>query len=159
MTLWKSLVTSSPGPRVWKTSFKQWLNVPRLRRRCSIHCRPSSKESFARSSATSSTTTSTTASDAPHAPALVQRTPEVVKQAVKAERRIHLDVVVTDASGHAVSGLQSSDFTVLDDNRPQRDLPEVGRVPQPGQSVPQRSLSFLATHPYSMSGPAPGMRA
>jgi VWFA-related protein len=66
-----------------------------------------------------SATTSTTASDAPHAPALVQRTPEVVKQAVKAERRIHLDVVVTDASGQAASGLQSSDFTVLDDNRPQ----------------------------------------
>ena len=66
-----------------------------------------------------STTNSTTASDAPHPPALVQRTPEVVKQAVKAERHIHLDVVVTDASGHAVSGLQSSDFTVLDGNRPQ----------------------------------------
>jgi VWFA-related protein len=66
-----------------------------------------------------STTNSTAASDAPHTPALVQRTPEVVKQAVKAERRIHLDVVVTDASGHSVSGLQSSDFTVLDDNRPQ----------------------------------------
>lgn len=67
----------------------------------------------------STTTSSTTASAAPHAPALVQRTPEVVKQAVKTERNIHLDVVVADASGHAVSGLQSSDFTVLDDNRTQ----------------------------------------
>jgi VWFA-related protein len=51
---------------------------------------------------------------APHAPGLVHRTPEVVKEKVKAERRIHLDVVVTDAAGHAVSGLQQPDFTVLD---------------------------------------------
>jgi VWFA-related protein len=54
-----------------------------------------------------------------HAPGLVHRTPEVVKATVKAERRIHLDVVVTDASGRTVSGLQPSDFTVLDDNHAQ----------------------------------------
>jgi VWFA-related protein len=52
----------------------------------------------------------------PHSPKLVQRTPETVKAAVKAERRIHLDVVVMDASGHAVGGLQQPDFTVLDNN-------------------------------------------
>ncbi|HEX4581257.1 MAG TPA: hypothetical protein VH139_04310 [Acidobacteriaceae bacterium] len=53
------------------------------------------------------------------APALLQRTPEVIKETVKAARHIHLDVVITDASGHAVSGLEQSDFTVLDDNRAQ----------------------------------------
>jgi VWFA-related protein len=69
--------------------------------------------------APSMTPSSATASAAPHTPGLVQRTPEVVKQTVKAERRIDLDVVVSDASGHAVSGLQSSDFTLLDQNNPQ----------------------------------------
>jgi VWFA-related protein len=59
------------------------------------------------------------ASAAPHPPGLVHRTPEVVKEKVKTERRIHLDVVVTDTAGHAVSGLQQTDFTVLDNNRTQ----------------------------------------
>jgi VWFA-related protein len=59
------------------------------------------------------------ASAPPHKPELVQRTPEVIKQAVKARRLIHLDVLVTDPSGHAVSGLAQPDFTVLDDNRAQ----------------------------------------
>ncbi len=53
---------------------------------------------------------------APHSPKLVQRTPEIAVKALKAERRIHLDVVVTDASGHAVGGLQQPEFTVLDNN-------------------------------------------
>ena len=69
--------------------------------------------------APSMTPSSATASAAPHKPGLVQRTPEVVKQAVKAEHRIDLDVVVSDASGHGVSGLQSSDFTLLDQNNSQ----------------------------------------
>ncbi len=67
----------------------------------------------------SMTPPSATASAAARTPALVQRTPQVVKQTAKAERRIHLDVVVTDESGHPLSGLQNSDFTVLDDNRAQ----------------------------------------
>jgi VWFA-related protein len=53
---------------------------------------------------------------APHSPKLVQRTPEIAVKALKPERRIHLDVVVTDASGHAVGGLQQPEFTVLDNN-------------------------------------------
>jgi VWFA-related protein len=69
--------------------------------------------------APSTTASAATASAAPHTPGLVQRTPEVVKQTVKVQRRIHLDVVVTDASGDPVSGLQQPDFTVLDDNRAQ----------------------------------------
>jgi VWFA-related protein len=63
--------------------------------------------------------TSPAVSAAPPIPGLVHRTPETVKQTLKAARRIHLDIVVTDASGHAVSGLQQPDFTVLDDNRVQ----------------------------------------
>lgn len=35
------------------------------------------------------------------------------------ERRVTLDVVVTDHSGHPVSGLQQQDFTVLDNKKPQ----------------------------------------
>lgn len=69
--------------------------------------------------ATPATASAPQGSAPPHTPTLLQRTPEVIKETVKAARRIHLDVVVTDAAGHAVSGLQQPDFTVLDDNRPQ----------------------------------------
>ena len=69
--------------------------------------------------AVTTASSSTGDSAAPHKPELVQRTPEVVKQVVKAEHRIHLDVVVSDVSGHAISGLQQTDFTVLDNNQPQ----------------------------------------
>ena len=43
-------------------------------------------------------------------------------QAPGADRRITLDVVVTDKSGHPVPGLQQQDFTVLDDKQPQTIL-------------------------------------
>jgi VWFA-related protein len=68
---------------------------------------------------TPSTTASATAPAVAHTPGLVQRTPEVVKQTLKPQHRIHLDVLVTDASGDPVSGLQQPDFTVLDDSRAQ----------------------------------------
>jgi len=35
------------------------------------------------------------------------------------DRRVTLDVVVTDKAGHPVPGLQQSDFTLLDDKQPQ----------------------------------------
>jgi VWFA-related protein len=38
------------------------------------------------------------------------------------DRTVRLDVVVTDKSGNPVSGLQQSDFTVLDDKQPQAIL-------------------------------------
>lgn len=37
-----------------------------------------------------------------------------------ANRRLALDVVVTDKSGKPISGLQAADFTLLDDKRPQK---------------------------------------
>lgn len=38
------------------------------------------------------------------------------------DRRIALDVVVTDKSGNPISGLQAQDFTVVDDKQPQKIL-------------------------------------
>ncbi|MFL6427110.1 MAG: VWA domain-containing protein, partial [Acidobacteriaceae bacterium] len=79
---------------------------------------PASLASSAPSSlTTSSAPVSTTPSDAPRMPGLVHRTPEVVRQTIKANRRIHLDVTVMDPVGHAVSSLEQPDFTVLDDDR------------------------------------------
>ena len=43
-------------------------------------------------------------------------------QAPGADRRLTLDVVVTDKSGHPVPGLQQQDFTLLDDKQPQTIL-------------------------------------
>jgi len=65
------------------------------------------------------TQASVTAPAAQHMPALLPRPPEAVERKVKTERRIHLDVVVSDASGQPVSGLQQSEFTVLDDDHAQ----------------------------------------
>ena len=36
--------------------------------------------------------------------------------------RIHLDVMVTDATGKPVPGLQPTDFKLLDDNQPRKIL-------------------------------------
>src|SRR6201996_5687307 len=62
---------------------------------------------------------SVTAAAAQRMPGLLPRTPEAVERKVKTDRRIHLDVVVSDASGQPVSGLEQSEFTVLDDDRAQ----------------------------------------
>jgi VWFA-related protein len=56
----------------------------------------------------------------PQAPALSQR-PEPTP-APQRPGRIHLDVVVTDKPGKPVSGLESKDFTLLDDGRPAKIL-------------------------------------
>jgi VWFA-related protein len=55
------------------------------------------------------------------APALNPRT-EPAPAADAGEGRIHLDVVVTDKAGKAVSGLELKDFTLLDDGRPGKIL-------------------------------------
>src|SRR5580704_13892139 len=44
------------------------------------------------------------------------------QQSEPANRRITLDVVVTDKSGKPVSGLQQQDFTLLDNKQPQKLL-------------------------------------
>jgi VWFA-related protein len=50
---------------------------------------------------------------------LVSRTPADVEAARKADRRISLDVVVTDTSGKPVTGLMPQDFIILDNQRRQ----------------------------------------
>jgi VWFA-related protein len=57
----------------------------------------------------------------PPSPVLNPRTtPAPVADAT--EGRVHLDVVVTDKAGKAVSGLELKDFTLLDDNQPGKIL-------------------------------------
>ncbi|MGA9670692.1 MAG: VWA domain-containing protein [Terracidiphilus sp.] len=61
------------------------------------------------------------ATPAPQAPMLAP--PAAPAPPVDAgDGRIHLDVVVTDKAGKAVSGLELKDFTLLDDNRPSKIL-------------------------------------
>jgi VWFA-related protein len=50
---------------------------------------------------------------------LIRRTPEEVEQARRLERRVTLDVQVTDTSHKPVSGLQQQDLTLLDSGVPQ----------------------------------------
>ena len=50
---------------------------------------------------------------------LTRRSPEDRERASRVARHIILNVVVTDASGKPVSGLQGSDFTLLDNHQPQ----------------------------------------
>ncbi len=49
---------------------------------------------------------------------LIKRTPEAAEQMKRSERRVTLDVQVTDASGKPVSGLGQQDFTLLDNGHP-----------------------------------------
>jgi VWFA-related protein len=49
---------------------------------------------------------------------LVKRTPEKAEQMRQSERRVTLDVQVTDASGKPVRGLEQQDFTLLDNGNP-----------------------------------------
>ena len=51
-------------------------------------------------------------------PVLTRRSPEDRDRASRAAHRIILNVVVTDASGKPVSGLQEKDFTLLDNQQP-----------------------------------------
>ena len=50
---------------------------------------------------------------------LIKRTPESAEQARRLERRVTLDVQVTDVSGKAVGGLGQQDFTLFDNGHPQ----------------------------------------
>jgi VWFA-related protein len=69
----------------------------------------------------SSEPTGATTPSTAQAPPLLPR-PAPAPVAKKAEGRIQLDVVVTDKAGKPVSGLDRSDFTLLDDNQPARIL-------------------------------------
>jgi hypothetical protein len=50
---------------------------------------------------------------------LTKRTPESAEQTRRSERRVTLDVQVTDASGKPVSGLGPQDLTLFDNGHPQ----------------------------------------
>jgi VWFA-related protein len=70
---------------------------------------------------------------------LTKRTPENVEQTRRSERRVTLDVQVTDASGTPVSGLEQQDLTLLDDGHPQtitafREI-SGSSVPPPAEAI------------------------
>ncbi len=51
---------------------------------------------------------------------LAPRAPESAENTIRTARHINLDVLATDASGKPISGLQQQDFTILDNNQPQK---------------------------------------
>ncbi len=53
---------------------------------------------------------------------LIPRTPEGAENMRQDARQIHLDVVATDSTGRTISGLQQQDFTILDNDQPQKML-------------------------------------
>jgi VWFA-related protein len=70
---------------------------------------------------------------------LIKRTPESAEQARQSERRVTLDVQVTDVSGKAVSGLGQQDLTLLDNGHPQtvtsfREI-DGSAVPAPTEAI------------------------
>jgi VWFA-related protein len=71
---------------------------------------------------------------------LIKRTPEGVEQTKRSERRVTLDVQVTDVSGKAVSGLGQQDLTLFDNGHPQTvtSFREIG-----GSSVPAPTEAIL----------------
>jgi VWFA-related protein len=70
---------------------------------------------------------------------LIKRTPESAEQARRSERRVTLDVQVTDVSGKAVSGLGQQDLTLFDNGHPQTltSFREIGGtdVPAPTEAI------------------------
>lgn len=68
--------------------------------------------------------------------ALVPRTPEERERAYRAAHHIIINVVVTDASGNPVSGLRPEDFTILDNQQPQKIASfQAGQVDPAGHPV------------------------
>jgi VWFA-related protein len=59
-----------------------------------------------------------------------------------AGRRVSLDVVVTDKSGKAVSGLQQQDFTLLDDKQPQPIL-TFHETDEPAADPPMQAILLV----------------
>jgi VWFA-related protein len=62
-------------------------------------------------------------------------------------RLVLLDVVVTDAAGHSINGLKASDFTVLEDGKPQTILAFHEQDSRGTQSNPQAIV--LPEHEYT----------
>ena len=53
---------------------------------------------------------------------LIPRAPDMAEKTLQDNRHISLDVVATDSTGKTISGLQQQDFTILDNNQPQKML-------------------------------------
>jgi len=71
-------------------------------------------------------------------PGLVQRTPEPEAARQQLDRRITLDIQVTDSAGKLIGGLNANDFTLLDQGepRPPASLQEIrGGDSQPAEAV------------------------
>ena len=51
---------------------------------------------------------------------LIPRAPDMAEKTLQDNRHISLDVVATDSTGKTISGLQQQDFTILDNNQPQK---------------------------------------
>jgi len=65
----------------------------------------------------------------------VPAAPATAPSSAGSDRRILLDIVVTDKSGHAVPGLQQQDFTILDNKNPANILAFRPHVPPPASQV------------------------
>ncbi len=59
---------------------------------------------------------------APEDPVLTHRPPPKPKSLIIRDGKIHLDLIVADSAGNAVTGLQPWDFKLLDDNQPRKIL-------------------------------------
>jgi VWFA-related protein len=75
---------------------------------------------------------------------LIKRTPESAEQAMRLERRVTLDVQVTDVSGKAVSGLGQQDLTLLDNGHPQT-IASFREISGSGVSSPAEAILLLDT--------------
>jgi VWFA-related protein len=75
---------------------------------------------------------------------LIKRTPESVEQTRRSERRVTLDVQVTDASGKALSGLGQQDVTLLDNGQP-RTVTSFREISGAGEPAPAEAILLLDT--------------
>jgi hypothetical protein len=75
---------------------------------------------------------------------LIQRTPEGAEQTRQSERRVTLDMQVTDASGKPVSGLKQQNLTLFDNGQPQT-LASFREIDGNGVSAPTEAILLLDT--------------
>src|SRR5450631_2021740 len=77
--------------------------------------------------------------------------PQGAPSAITAEGQIHLDIVVTDAAGKPVAGLEPWDFKLLDNNQPRKILsfkPFDGEAVKPDPPVEVILVLDMANLPF-----------